>query len=148
MHLDQPLNDVCFKNLLHRRVLLVIAIPTVVRMYSNYNPVIFMAIFIFVTGQPESCREPPSSLHDGSRSSPLHAAAKGGYCCRGLCATWQNQGNSKAVQRAAKGHLVWAKTLNATKKVLLPSKWTKSRSRLSLIPGRHAKHCESDDLLY
>jgi hypothetical protein len=53
MHLDQPLNDVCFKNLLHRRVLLVIAIPTVVPMYSNYNPVIFMAIFIFVTGQPE-----------------------------------------------------------------------------------------------
>jgi transposase-like protein len=42
----------------------------------------------------------------------------------------------------------WAKTLNAARKVLSPSKWTKSRSRLSLIPGKHAKHHESDDLLY
>jgi transposase-like protein len=42
----------------------------------------------------------------------------------------------------------WAKTLEATRKVLSPSKWTKSRSRLSLIPGKPAKHHESDDLLY
>jgi hypothetical protein len=75
-------------------------------MYSNYNHVIFLAIFIFVSCQPESCKKPPSSLHDRSRSSPLHPAGKGAYCCRGLRATWQNQGNSKAAWRAAKRHSV------------------------------------------
>lgn len=42
----------------------------------------------------------------------------------------------------------WAKTLGPARNMLSPSKWSKSRSRLSLNLGKPAKHHESDDLLY
>jgi transposase-like protein len=42
----------------------------------------------------------------------------------------------------------WAKTIQEARNAMLPSKFTKARGRLTLNPGKSAKHHESDNILH